>query len=158
MAANVKMMTSEVDPNRKLIDQALAFVRAHAGAGDEEAINILHDYTVQSAVFDFDDLPRTVVSQIAFRDEQSPRIARFVEEVRTFYRFTYGDVYDEFHLGHGKSEKFQQLITDIRNACDRITVPLVDTEEVQRFLNDRGDGAMVFEDDKEVMSRARSGT
>lgn len=139
-------MNAETDPNRKLVQESLAFLRAHAGAGDEEAISILQDYIVKAGALDIEyrRLPEAVTAQLTFRDELPVKLRQFVDAVREFYYFTYGEVYDEFHLGHGKSADFQAHLHRIRVACDRMTPPWIDTKGVERFLDDNFDDVPAF--------------
>lgn len=143
-------MNAAVDPNRKLVHDAISFVRAHAGAGDEEAISILHDYIVKAGALDIEyrKLPEAVAAQLTFRDELPVKLRRFVDAVREFYYFTYGDVYDEFHAGRAKSAEFQAHLDRIRVACDRMTAPWIDAEGVKTFIDGDFDAVPAFAPEK----------
>ncbi len=149
------------DSNRDLVVKALRFLVERADSADDKAAKILMDYTIQSAIFNYDTLPEHVCSQIVFRDQLPSRVnaaARDLNELRTFAD---GHAFDDFGPGKGlgKSTKFIGLLDKARAAIRSIHVPEVDSGEIEFVLAGGDPDASYVEDlddgqDDDVVGRA----
>lgn len=127
----------KADPNRELVRRALQYVASKREIGDEEITAMLRNYTIRSAIFNYEAMPDMVISQLMFRVEMPENIQRAVRIFRTL------DSYIDLQCHNASDDTFwrrdvmQKILIEFRAAIEQFSVPAVCADDVEMSLYDR---------------------